>query len=86
VFLSRSDRRPQIEVWPISLDSSLPVVKVPLLPGDPDVELDLALALRTIYDLYEYDRDIDYTIPPVLPLSVEQQAWADQRLLAAGRR
>lgn len=86
VFLSHSNRRPQVEAWPISLDSPLPVVKVPLLPGDPEVELDLALALRTIYDLYEYDRDINYTIPPVVPLSVEQQAWADQRLLAAGRR
>jgi hypothetical protein len=86
VFLSRSDCRPQVEAWPISLDSPLPVVKVPLLPGDPEVELDLALVLRTIYDLYEYDRDIDYAIPPVVPLSVEQQAWVDQRLIASGRR
>ena len=34
VFVSRAERRPIIEVWPIRLDTPLPVVPVPLLPGD----------------------------------------------------
>jgi hypothetical protein len=71
VFLSRSDRRPYVEAWPIPLDSSLPKVQIPLLSGDADAELDLALAFRTVYEFYEYDRDIDYSVPPGAALSPE---------------
>lgn len=85
IFLSRSERRPSIEVWPIALDSPLPTFPIPLLGTDPDVPLDLALAFRTVYDLYEYDRDIDYASPPVVPLSAEQQTWVNERLRQLGR-
>lgn len=44
VFLSRAPDRPIIEVWPVSLAEPLPVVPVPLLPGDADVPLDLQQA------------------------------------------
>lgn len=41
VYLSRIERRPMTQVWPIPLRERLPVVPVPLLPPDPDVVLDL---------------------------------------------
>src|SRR5579884_3115678 len=41
VFLSRSGQRAVVEAWPIALEQPLPAVAVPLLPGDPDVTLDL---------------------------------------------
>jgi hypothetical protein len=86
IFLSREGRRPYVEAWPIALDAVLPIVPIPLADGDPDIHLDLNLAFRTVYDLYEYDRDIDYSQSPVVELSSEQQTWADERLKAVGRR
>ncbi len=38
VFVSRAEDRPMIDVWPVMLEQSLPVIPVPLLPGDADVE------------------------------------------------
>jgi Protein of unknown function (DUF4058) len=86
VFLSRAEGRPITEVWPIPLDAPLPVVPVPLLPGDPDVPLDLQLALTTLYDLLGYDLAVDYKRPPRVPLRAEAAAWAEAHLRAAGLR
>jgi Protein of unknown function (DUF4058) len=86
VYVGRFEIRPETDVWPISLDQSLPSVPVPLLPGDADVYLDLQLAVATVYDLSEYDLEIDYTQPPDGPLSPEQAVWVDERLRAAGLR
>lgn len=80
VFLSRADSRPITDVWPISLKEALPVVPVPLLPGDADVPLDLQLCLTTVYDLLGYDLAVDYRQPPEVPLSTEEAAWATERL------
>jgi len=76
VFLTRAERSNLTETWPISVRAPLPVVPVPLLPGDDDVPLDLAHALRTIYDEARYDLEIDYSQPPIPPLSEEDAAWA----------
>lgn len=86
VFLSRVDSRPITEVWPIQLSEPLPVVPVPLLPGDPDVPLDLQQALTTLYDLLGYDLAVDYTRPPEVPLRPEAAAWVQDRLRTAGFR
>lgn len=64
IFLSRAERRPILDVWPIQLNMRLPTVPVPLLPGDSDVLLDLQMALNTIYDALGYDLSVDYTRPP----------------------
>lgn len=85
-YVGRSEIRPKTDVWPIPLDQPLPRLPVPLLAGDPDVSLDLQLALTTVYDLSDYDLEIDYTQPPGEPLSPEQAAWVDERLRAAGLR
>jgi hypothetical protein len=60
VFLSRAEKRKDVEIWPIALESPLPEVAVPLLPGDADAILDLQRALTTVYDILGYDELIDY--------------------------
>ena len=50
IFLSRAQRRPLTDVWPIRLDAPLPTISVPLLPGDADVPLDVQLAFSRVYD------------------------------------
>lgn len=82
VFLSRASGRRRVEIWPIPLEQPLPTTPVPLLPGDPDVPLDLQQAFHTIYDLFSYDRAADHSKPPPVPLAPDQAAWAEARLRA----
>lgn len=84
VFLSRVEQRPKLNAWPIAINQSLPTVLVPLGPGDPDVELNLQQAWETIYDLFSYDRLVDHSRDPAVPLSPEQAAWARECLKRAG--
>jgi len=77
VFVSRAEKRPVIDVWPISMASPLPTVGVPLLSGDDDVPLDLQLALTNVYDLLGYDLAIDYSEPPPVPLPEDSADWLE---------
>lgn len=84
VFVSRAERRPIIEVWPIQLNMLLPVIPVPLQAEDSEVTLDLGLALSTIYDTLNYDLIIDYSQPPQPPLEGDEAIWASELLREAG--
>ncbi len=64
------------EVWPVRLADRLPAIPVPLLAPDPDVPLELAPALTTIYDEAAYDLSVDYgKPPPPPPFSTEELEW-----------
>lgn len=84
IFLSRAERRPIVEVWPIQLHMRLPVIPVPLLADDPDVTLDVQLALDTVYDAFSYDLSLDYARPAEIPLVGEAAVWAAEHLRQAG--
>jgi len=87
VYLSRWQRRPFTQVWPISLREPLPTVPVPLLPPDPDVPLDLQAAVQACFDLVGYERLLNYAdSPPPPALGEEDAAWVADRLRAAGWR
>jgi hypothetical protein len=86
VFLSRAERRKDVEVWPISLKAPLPEVAVPLLAGDADARLDLQQALKTVYDILGYDELIDYRQPPPGSWSEADLQWLDQQLRTKNRR
>jgi hypothetical protein len=76
VLVSRADRRPMTDVWPVSVRQPLPTVPVPVLPGDPEAKLDLQLAVSTVYDAWAYDDELNYVGPPPIPLSAPDAAWA----------
>ena len=86
IFLSRAEKRPLTEIWPISLKEPLPVVPIPLLPEDAEVALDVQQVFTTTYDLLGYDLALDYTQAPEIPLPKEDMAWAETLLRAAGLR
>ncbi|HEX5272107.1 MAG TPA: DUF4058 family protein [Gemmataceae bacterium] len=86
VFISRAGSPSKVAVWPILLEQPLPTIPVPLLPDDPDVPLDLQAALSAEYDVIGYDELVDYTQPPLGPLTPAQAAWIEERLRSAGRR
>lgn len=85
VFLSRAEHRPIMDVWAVQLAMTLPTIPVPLLADDPDVLLDLQLALATIYDALNYDLSVNYTTAPDVPLDGDAAAWASDLLRAAGK-
>ncbi|MCP5101484.1 MAG: DUF4058 family protein [Chloroflexi bacterium] len=84
VFLSRAGQRPMTDVWPIQLQHRLPLVPVPLLSNDDDVQLDLQLALDTVYDDFSYDLSVDYSQPPDVSLRGETAVIAQAILQHAG--
>jgi len=62
----------------------LPVIGVPLRPGDADATLDIQEAFNRAFDQGRYASWLRYDREPVPPLSPEDQAWAAERLREAG--
>ncbi len=85
VFLSRAEKRPVLDVWPINFRDPLPVVPVPFKRGDVDVHMDLQKTLADVYDSVGYDLLIDYTQSPNPPLPPDERAWA-RRIVRTARR
>ena len=87
ILLSRVQRRPHSDIWPLARDAPIPLVPVPLRHPDPDVSLDLGLALRDVYRHARYDVEIDYQqAPPAPDLSADDAAWLDAHLREHGLR
>jgi hypothetical protein len=81
VVLSRAERRPRVEVWPIQLRDRLPVLPMPLLKPDPDVPLDLGAVVASVYERGAYAQQIDYhQPPPPPPLSSAEAEWLEKLL------
>jgi hypothetical protein len=81
ITLSRANRRPTVEVWPIALMESLPVLPVPLLYPDADVTLNLGRAVASVYERGAYDLQIDYRKPvPSPPLTAKERQWVKELL------
>ena len=85
IFLSRAEKRPLTEIWPISLKEPLPVVPIPLLPGDEDVALDVQHVFTTTYDLLGYDPRLITPNRRKFPPK-EEVVWVEALLRAAGLR
>jgi hypothetical protein len=83
-LVSRAQRRPNAEVWSVSLREPLPVIPIPLAGKDPDVVLDLQAVFNTVYERAGYDYSLDYRQPPEPPLNEADATWAAD-LLAANR-
>jgi hypothetical protein len=87
IFLSRVQRRPHIEIWPLALNVPIAPVPVPLLPPDAPVVLNLSAALHDAYRRARFDLDIDYGVAPPPPeLTPEDAAWLDTHLREQGLR
>jgi hypothetical protein len=83
VCVHRFDHFKDFFVYPLQLESRLPVIAVPLLPGDPDVPLDLQAVFDRAYDEGPYDTAVRYDMATVEPpLRPEQAEWVKQRLAA----
>lgn len=86
VHVSVRQDRPKGLVWPIRLSERLPIVKVPLKMGDPEAPLDLQAVFESACEDADYIADIDYSKPPVPPLTEEWAEWADRLVREKGLR
>lgn len=74
-FVSRTQMRPNAEVFPWTLHHSLPTVPVPLSGDGPDIALDLALIFTALYDRAVYRVGLNYQAPVEPPLSEADEEW-----------
>ena len=81
-FVGRKEQRPLTQVWPVALPQPLPVIPIPLLPGDPDVSLHLQQVLDAVYHDFGYASSIDYGEPPEVSLSGSEAAWVREQIAA----
>ncbi len=74
------------EVYFVRLPERLPRVRIPLLPEDRDVVLDLQAVATRCYDAARYDLDIDYSQLPPVALPPPDLAWIENYLREKGVR
>lgn len=63
------------EVYRPKLREPLPVIRIPLRPGERDLFVDLQPLIDRVYETGRYWR-LDYETQPGTPLPVEDMAWA----------
>jgi hypothetical protein len=74
-LVSRVEKRPAADLWPIRLRERLPRILVPLRAPHPDAHLDLQEVLHHIYDAAGYE---DYIYDGQPRLEAEDALWARQ--------
>ena len=85
VCVHRYDQRGDLRIYSILLSDRLPIVEIPLLPGDEPVRLDLQALPAQSYDNGLYARRVRYADErPEPPLNPEQAQWAEQCLREKG--
>lgn len=80
ILVSRSDRRPQAQLYPFGLQEPIPPFQLPLRYGDPEPLVDLQALLHDVYDRAGFDLAIDYTREPVPALSEADAVWVNELL------
>jgi hypothetical protein len=86
ILVSRSERRPQADLYAFDLPQPIPSFLLPLRAGDEEPPVDLGALLHDLYDRAGYDLAVNYTAEPVPPLEGDVAAWADKLLREKGLR
>ncbi len=85
VCIHHFDNAEDYFIYAIRLPDRLPEIAVPLLPGDPPVNVDLQAVFDRCYDTGPYRRRVRYAeVVPPPPLPSEQQEWVDKLLQNKG--
>ena len=75
VAVSRATDPENVEMYRVPLRKRLPIIRVPLRPGDSDAKLDLQSLINAAYENGGYD-DTDYRLEPEPPFLPEDAEWA----------
>jgi hypothetical protein len=85
VVVHAFEQSDQFRVYARRIGRKLPLVAVPLLPGDGAVDIDLQSLVDRAYDTGRYERRVKYRVwTPDPALTPEQAAWVDELLKAKG--
>jgi hypothetical protein len=76
-LLSRSDRRPDCQVYFWTLRQPLPTLPVPLRAPDPDVFINLASVFSTAYDRGRFHRRLPYHGPVPASVAEQDRPWVE---------
>jgi hypothetical protein len=85
-LVSRSNRRPQADLYAFNLADAIPGFQLPLQPDDVEPWVDLQALLHEVYDQAGYDLRLDYSSQPDLGLRQEDHRWVEDWLTQAGFR
>jgi hypothetical protein len=83
VSVSRGSVPGRREIYPCPMRERLPVIRLPLRAGEPDIPLDIQALVDRCYTSGRYWK-LDYSKELDPPLSEEDKAWADDLLREAG--
>ena len=83
VCVTRAGLASRREVYLCPLREPLCTIRVPLRQPDPDLPLNLQKLINHVYSTGRYWK-LDFNEPLDPPLNEEDQAWANERLKAAG--
>lgn len=86
IIVSRSELRPQAQLYGFSVREPIPAFLLPLQSEDKEPVLDLQFLLNGIYHRGRYHLTIDYNQQPVPALKTEDTAWLDTLLREKGLR
>ncbi len=86
LMVSRNELRPSADLYPFTLQSSVPEIRIPLLNPDEESVLNLGVIMGDIYLRGYLGRGLDYRIDPSGPLSQNDRVWLDVLLREQGLR
>jgi hypothetical protein len=84
ILISRSDNRPQAQLYAFNLQDAIPQVELPLKAGDNSPIVELKPILDGVYDRAGCRFRIDYSQPTTPALSGEAAAWVNTLLAEQG--
>ena len=80
IIISRSDRRPQAELYAFHLAPEIPSIPLPLKPEDQEPLIPLQDLLHSLYEKGSYDLAINYQQQNWEKLSDNEQVWINNLL------
>ncbi len=86
ILVSRSNLRPQADLYAFNLQNEIPTFPLPLQQEDREPAIDLHQLLNDIYERSGYDLKLDYQAEPVPPLTEKEATWLDLQLKTMGLR
>lgn len=80
VLVSRSEQRPQADLYAFDITDEIPSFPIPLKSGDEDPVVELSSLMNQIYDRAGYEIVIDYSKSPVPPVEDDKAEWVNSLL------
>ncbi len=84
IFVRRKARLFKGYLSQFGVRQAIPLIPIPLQPGEEEPLIDLGAILRTLYERVHYDLVIDYSKPPVPALDKVDASWVQELLSRAG--